>query len=103
MVTTEYNADLDILTVDVENRSPEEYDRSIPIGDYIIDVADDGTVLGVEVLNAAQNLPYTKTDLEKITGAELDKQENGETGTVTVALESEEKTQSFTVGYPASA
>ena len=38
MTDFNYDSATDILTVDREGRSPEDYDRSRPIGEYVIDL-----------------------------------------------------------------
>lgn len=66
MVESNYSSDVDILTLDVEDRVPEDYKESLPIGDYVIDLGDDGKFLGLEILNASQNLPFTREELGNI-------------------------------------
>ncbi|MDY6788683.1 MAG: hypothetical protein SVV03_01840 [Candidatus Nanohaloarchaea archaeon] len=99
MVMFNYNSNLDILTVDREERAPEDYERSVFVGDYIIDLDSDGGFLGLELLNATQNLPYTKEELEEADKADIKLKERSGAETVTVNFKCPGTKGSFSVGY----
>lgn len=99
MVEFNYNSDLDILTVDVEGRRPEDYQESVPVGDYMIDVDGEGSFLGLEILNASQNLPFTVRELEGIEDVELEIIDRNEARTVSVKITYSDSKGKFSVGY----
>lgn len=99
MVDFSYSPEVDILVVDLEDRSPEDYQESIPVGDYVVDVDDDGEFLGLEVLNASQNLPFTVEELKSIEDAELEVKTKHGAVTVSVNLKYPGNTGKFSLGY----
>lgn len=99
MVDFDYNSELDILTVDLESRSSEDYEESIPVGDYVIDVDDEGGFLGLEIINASQNLPFTVSELEGIEDVELEIVDRNEARTVSVKITYSDSKGKFSVGY----
>lgn len=99
MVDFNYDSEVDILTVDEEGREPEDYEESLPVGDYVIDLDQNDRVLGVEILNASQNLPFTKQELESIQSAELRVEERSGARTITIEVEYQDQKGAFIVGY----
>jgi len=99
MTDFNYDSATDILTVDREGRSPEDYDRSRPIGEYVIDLNSKDEVIGLEVLNASQNLPFTKSELENIEDVSLDSMERGEGTTISVNVTYSGNKGKFSLGY----
>jgi uncharacterized protein YuzE len=103
MVDSNYSSDVDILTLDIDGREPEDYQESLPIGDYVIDLGDEGEFLGLEILNASQNLPFTSQELENIESAELELNQRGEATTISVNIEYSGNTGKFSLGYETNA
>lgn len=99
MVDFNYDPKVDILTVDLEGREPEEYEESLPIGDYIVDLDSEGNFLGLELLNASQNLPFTQEELQSIDEIDLELKERGEATTVAVDIEYSDSRGKFSFGY----
>ncbi|MFB6208764.1 MAG: DUF2283 domain-containing protein [Candidatus Nanohaloarchaea archaeon] len=99
IVEFKYNPELDIITIDKEGRSPEEYEESLPMGDYIVDIDNEGNFLGLELLNASQNLPFNKEELEKIEKVELSLKERGDARTIGVDIEYSGSKGKFSLGY----
>ncbi|PSH01282.1 MAG: hypothetical protein BRC26_03895 [Nanohaloarchaea archaeon QH_8_44_6] len=99
MVDYDYNKKADILTVDLEDRQPEDYDRSIAIGDYTVDLDEAGSILGIEILNATRNLPYTSKELQSIENADLKQVRRSGARTVIVEIEYSSNKGAFSLGY----
>lgn len=103
MVDFSYDPSVDILTVDIEGRRAEEYDSSRAVGDYAVDLSEDGNVLGIEVLNASQNLPFTQEELKNIDYIELEASKRGGAITVSVNVTYSGNKGKFSFGYGARA
>lgn len=99
MVEFNYDSEVDILTVDRESRRPEDYKESIPVGDYVVDVDEVGRFLGLEVLNASQNLPFTIEELESIESVELEVKDRSGAETVSVDMRYSGNKGKFSLGY----
>lgn len=69
MVTVEYNEELDILTVQQEEY--EQFDRSIELGGYVLDLDRDSEFLGLEIIDASQNTPLDRDDLTNINNVDV--------------------------------
>jgi len=100
MVEFNYDQETDILVAD-KQREPEDYESSIPVGDYIIDINEDNEVLGIEILNASQNLPFTKEELRNIKQLKLKVEERNKAKTISLNIQySTGNKGKISFGYP---
>lgn len=73
MPSFEYSKKDDIAVF--EYKDYDNYDRSIDIANFIIDLDDQNNFLGLEVIGASERLPLSREELESIKGIELNLQE----------------------------
>ena len=99
MVEFNYDAEVDILVIDRESRAPEEYEKSLPLGDYIVDLDQDGEFIGLELLNASKNLPFSKEELENIKDVKLDLKESDKATTIGLDLKYSDSRGKLSFGY----
>lgn len=64
MTKFEYSRKEDIAVFEYGNY--DNYDRSIEVANFILDIDEEGGFLGMEIINASKRLPLTKEELESI-------------------------------------
>ncbi len=64
MIQAHYNDDIDVLVIEEEEY--EDFDQSLELGGFVLDLDTDGDFLGLEIIDATQKLPLTAEDLDSI-------------------------------------
>ena len=78
----------------------ETHERS-DIDICIVDLTEEGEVLGIEILNASQNLPFTKQELKNIQELQLNVEERNNTKTISIQINySTGNKGKISFGYP---
>lgn len=80
----EYNRKDDIAVF--EYKSYDNYERSIDIANFIIDLDDQNNFLGLEVIGASERLPLSKEELSKIDSVEIEVKDEEESMIITVLM-----------------
>lgn len=90
MTTFEYHEKDDVAVF--EHGDYDDYDRSVDIANFVVDLDEKENFLGLEVIGASEKLPLTKQELKDVEEVEIDIQEE-EAMMVTIILKREnEKT-----------
>jgi len=59
-----------------EAGSYDNYERSVDVANFIVDLSEDGGFLGLEVIGASETLPLTKEQLSEVEEVEITVQED---------------------------
>ncbi len=100
MVTVNYNRELDILTV--QRKEYEDFDRSIELGGYVLDLDTDSQFLGLEIIDASQNTPLDRDDLAKIHDANINLVKTDEYLRIEIRFSIDNHQNMISSQYPAS-
>lgn len=101
MTKFEYNRKEDILVF--EHRKYDNYDRSIEVANFVVDLDKEGGFLGLEIINASKRLPMTKEELESIEKVETRIFEDEEDKMATIWIYREDEKTSLNVPVLSSA
>jgi len=88
-----YNQEENILTLSKEKKVK----HSIDIGDFIVDIAHDGLVAGIEILNASENLNLTQKELETVEQASMVVTYKPDNVRIAIVLKLEHKEKDITI------
>lgn len=69
-----------------ECRDYDNYQRSIDIANFIVDLDEEGNFLGLEVLGASEQLPLTKDEIEEVEDIEFMVKSSEESMVVSVVM-----------------
>lgn len=70
MTMFEYHEKDDIAVFEYGDYS--EYERSVDIANFVVDLDEDGNFLGLEVIGASERLPLTKDELTEVDDVEIE-------------------------------
>jgi uncharacterized protein YuzE len=74
MTEFEYHEEDDVAVF--QYRSYDDYDRSVDIANFVIDLDEENNFLGLEVIGASERLPLTKEELGNAEEVEIDVRED---------------------------
>ena len=78
-----------------EYRDYEEYERSIDVANFVVDLDSEDCFLGLEIIGASERLPLTKKELSSIEDVEVVVTDDEESKMITITLKREEKETSL--------
>jgi len=87
MTNFEYHEKDDIAVF--EYGDYEEYERSVDIANFVVDLSETGEFIGLEVIGASKKLPLTREELSEIEDVEIMIQEDEDATMVTIVLKKE--------------
>lgn len=105
MTYFEYHEEDDIAVF--EHGDYDEYERSIDVANFVVDLDADGDFLGLEIIGASERLPLEKKELSDVEDVEIVVKEDGDSMMVTITLRRGEKETSLNlpmkgiIGQPA--
>lgn len=73
----------------------EDYERSIDIANFVVDINSEGDFLGLEIIGASERLPLTKDELTEVEDMEIEVRDDEESMMVTITLRRDEKETSL--------
>ena len=87
----EYHEEDDIAVF--EHGDYDDYERSVDVANFVVDLSQNGEFLGLEVIGASERIPLTKKQLSQIEDVEIDIQEDGESKMIFIIVkQGKEKT-----------
>ena len=92
----DYAEDVDVLYIDnnLEMKKPK---WNLPIGNFVIDVASNGKVLGVEVYNASKLLGFSPNLLKNLKVAEIKVMKMGDIASFGIFIGTSEQISNFQI------
>ena len=84
MTRFEYHEKDDIAVFEYGNYS--DYQRSIDVANFVIDLSENGEFLGLDVIGASERLPLNRKQLSKVEDVEITVQEEEGNVMVTVVM-----------------
>lgn len=101
MVEINYNKELDILTV--EEQDYEEFERSLELGGFVLDLDQEDKFLGLEIIDASQKTPLDPSELERISDVEVNLEKNEDFIRIEIVLSIDSMKSVISSQYPVSA
>jgi len=84
MTHFEYHEKDDIAVF--EQGDYDDYERSVDVANFVVDLSENGEFLGLEVIGASERIPLTKKQLSEIENVEIDVQKDGENKMITIMM-----------------
>jgi len=84
MTHFEYHEKDDIAVF--EHGDYDDYERSVDVANFVVDLSESGEFLGLEVIGASERLPLTKEQLSQIEEVEIMVQKDEDSMMATIVL-----------------
>ncbi len=93
MTRFEYHRKDDIAVF--EHGSYDDYERSIDVANFVIDLDTEGNFIGLEVIGASDKLPLTEDELDEVEDIEIDVHSDEESTMISITMTKDEKKTSL--------
>ncbi|MDY6778486.1 MAG: hypothetical protein SVU32_07495 [Candidatus Nanohaloarchaea archaeon] len=98
MVKTAYKDDIDVLMI--EEGDYDDFDRSLELGGFVLDLDSNDRFLGLEIIDATQKLALTADELSSIDDATISLDRHDDVLRVRVELIINGQRSTITSQYP---